>query len=112
MATIGVVIRAVSDVRKELTRPAAPDFALSLTTRDRRLLEGWVRSGLTPQRVARRARIILLCAEGLPDREVSRRLDVHRHTVALWRSRVLEEGVETLTRDRPGRGRKAGRVAS
>ena len=58
----------------------------------RRSLERLVRSGLTPQRVARRARIVLLCDEGVSDREVSRRLGTHRHTVAVWRKRFEEGG--------------------
>jgi transposase len=56
--------------------------------------------------VARRARIVLLCDEGVSDREVSRRLGTHRHTVAVWRKRFEEGGIAALAHDRPGRGRK------
>jgi hypothetical protein len=79
---------------------------LRLSPAAKRLLMRWVQSGLTPQRVALRARIVLLCAEGISEREVARRVEVHRHTVALWRARFLESGAEGLVRDKPGRGRK------
>lgn len=77
-----------------------------MTPDDLRVLRRWVRSGLTPQRLVRRAQIVLLCDEGLTDREVAARLLVHRHTVALWRQRFADGGADALEHDRPGRGRK------
>ena len=74
--------------------------------RDRATLEGWIRAPSTPQRTALRSRLVLLLSQGLSAREVARRLGVSRHTVDLWRERYLDEGCETLTRDRPGRGRR------
>ena len=65
-----------------------------------------MRAPTTLQRTVLRSRIVLLLSEGLPAREVARRLRVSRHTVGLWRRRYLEEGCDALTRDRPGRGRK------
>jgi transposase len=73
---------------------------------DRSTLEAWVRARTTPQRTALRSRIVLLLDEGHSAREVARRLGVSRHTVDLWRSRYKQEGRESLTRDRPGRGRR------
>jgi transposase len=79
---------------------------LELTLGDRRLLESWVRAGLTPQRVARRARIILHAADGFDDRSISRKLSISPHTVDLWRSRFTKGGPTILQRDAPGRGRR------
>ena len=79
---------------------------VSLDARERATLESWVRAPTTPQRTALRSRVVLLLGEGLSAREVARRLGVSRHTVDLWRARYLDEGCETLTRDRPGRGRR------
>jgi transposase len=73
---------------------------------DRSTLEAWVRARTTPQRTALRSRIVLLLDEGHSAREVARRLGVSRHTVDLWRARFIQEGCESLTRDRPGRGRR------
>jgi transposase len=72
----------------------------------RNLLEYWVRAPTTPQRTVRRSRIVLLLAAGFSGREVARQLGVSRNTVDLWRARYEREGSQTLTCDRPGRGRK------
>ena len=77
--------------------------------RDRATLEGWIRAPTTPQRTALRSRLILLLGDGLSAREVARRIGVSRHTVDLWRERYMKEGCESLTRDRPGRGRRRSR---
>jgi transposase len=74
------------------------------------LLEGWVKA--SPQaRLKRRSRIILLLAGGLSQAAVAAKMGVSRRTVAVWRQRFLEGGVETLQHDRPGRGRPKGRDA-
>ncbi len=74
---------------------------------DRITLERWIRAPTTPQRTVLRSRIVLLLGDGFSAREVARRLGVSRHTVDLWRSRFHAEGRDALTRDRPGRGRRA-----
>lgn len=66
-----------------------------------------MRAGTTPQRVARRARIVLLLADGLSAREIARKLGVSTRTVGLWRRRFLHGGAAALQSDAPGRGRKA-----
>jgi len=80
---------------------------LDVSDSDRRLLSNWVRAGTTPQRVARRARIVLLSADGCSTRAIARRLAVSTHTVGLWRRRFQAGGPSALQRDAPGRGRKA-----
>jgi len=79
---------------------------LRVTESDRDLLGTWTRSGATPQRVARRARIVLLTAEGYSARDIAQRLGVSTHTVSLWRRRFQTGGAAALQRDAPGRGRK------
>ena len=56
-----------------------------------------------------RARIVLLAASGLQDKEIALRLDTERRLVARWRARFLVEGVAGLLQDatRPGRPRSA-----
>jgi transposase len=77
-----------------------------LEPEDRATLEAWIRGRTTPQRTVVRSRIVLLLDDGHSAREVARRLGVSRHTVDLWRARYRQEGRDTLTRDRPGRGRR------
>jgi transposase len=61
---------------------------------------------MTPQRVVRRASIVLLAADGASDRAIAQRLRISPHTAALWRRRYEHTGPAILWRDAPGRGRK------
>ena len=79
---------------------------LRVTDSDRQLLRIWIRAGTTPQRIARRARIVLLAAEGCSSREIAQRLSVSTHTVSLWWRRFQAGGSVALMHDAPGRGRK------
>ena len=56
-------------------------------------------------RFAQRARIILLAAEGKQDIEIAAALKVRRQTVARWRGRFLEGGIDALRKDAPRGGR-------
>jgi len=53
-------------------------------------LEALTRAGNTAQKLARRARIVLLASQGQSDSEISRELDMNRKTAALWRQRIAE----------------------
>lgn len=78
-----------------------------LTDEDRGTLEAWTRRQTTSQALALRARIILLCAEGLPDINVAPELGTTRETVGKWRRRFLARGVDGLLDEpRPGAPRK------
>jgi transposase len=63
---------------------AAPG-AFPLSARQRRLLEGVVRRPTAPQRLVRRARLILELAAGHSPNQVARQLGVLRQTVYKWR---------------------------
>jgi DNA-binding CsgD family transcriptional regulator len=49
-------------------------------------LESWSRRRTTAQALAQRSKIVSLLAEGLRAGEIAARLEVHRNTVAKWRS--------------------------
>ena len=51
-----------------------------------------------------RARIVLLAAQGIPNHEIGRRLDLPRQVVSKWRKRFFHERLDGL-RDRPRGGR-------
>lgn len=53
-------------------------------------LKALTRAGNTAQKLAQRARIVLLASEGQSDSEISRDLNINRKTAALWRKRVAE----------------------
>lgn len=80
--------------------------ALSLCREDRVILEHWVNAHSTPQQIALRAQIILYAADGVANSQIAETLGVSRPTVLQWRNRFDSEGVDALTRIRPGRGRK------
>ena len=83
-----------------------PAQALSLTEEDRQVLERWVRAHTTSQQVVKRARVILLAAEGMSNSDIAQEVGFSRPTVIEWRKRFVSEGVKTLTKIRPGRGAK------
>lgn len=84
-------------------RTGRPIPALKLTHDERDTLDRWVRRPKSAQALAQRARIILTCAEGLNNMQVSERLHVTTQTVGKWRSRFIRKRVDGLTDEpRPG----------
>lgn len=75
-----------------------------LSAEERGTLEGWVRASSTEQRLAERAQIVLLAAEGVSDAEIGRRLDLVYQTAGKWRKRFRDGGLSALgDARRPGR---------
>ena len=56
-------------------------------------------------RIATRARILILRDEGKSQTQVGETLKIHRNTVRLWEKRYKQKGVKGLY-DKPGRGRR------
>src|SRR4051812_7682693 len=83
----------------------APAPPLSLEPLQRERLMQLATSGKTPQKIALRARIILMAAEGVPNNAIANQLGTSRPTVLHWRERFLSMGVPGIERDakRPGR---------
>ena len=80
---------------------------LEVRGRDKATLRRWARSTAIPAGLARRARIVLLAGEGVPNAEIARRVGVSRPTVIGWRERYLEGGTAALDdRPRPGRAKQ------
>ena len=80
-----------------------------MSSQDREILLKWKRSPSTLQKLIRRAEIVLATAEGLTNNDISKRGVGSVQTVALWRKRYAEYGIEGLN-DEPksGRPRKIG----
>jgi len=77
-----------------------------LNDEERELLESWVRSARTEQRLAFRARVVLAAAEGEGSASIARREGVRPNTVSTWRIRFAEKGIAGL-QDEPRSGRPA-----
>ena len=80
--------------------------ALQLTREERAEIDRLVADGCTPQKLARRARIIALAADGMSNRQIAVQVRVSRPTVIAQRRRFQEMGLRGLVKDRtrpPGR---------
>jgi len=75
------------------------------TEQDKQILLNLVGTPKIENRIATRARILLLREEGKRQTEVGELLKVHRNTVRLWEKRYKQKGIKGLY-DRPGRGRR------
>lgn len=78
---------------------------VTLSTEERAQLEHWTRSTTIRAGQARRARIVLLRADGCSLSEVARRVGVIRCVIYKWIKRFLKKGIAGLA-DKRGRGRK------
>jgi transposase len=63
---------------------------------DRAVLESWARAGTVEARMAKRARIVLLAADGTSNRAIAELVDLHYNQVGLWRARYGEFGLAGL----------------
>ena len=86
---------------------AWPMPELVLSVEENNQLVEWTRRHKTSQALALRARIILACAQDIPNDEVARRLRVNKKTVGKWRRRFVERRLDgLLDAPRPGAPRK------
>jgi transposase len=78
---------------------------IRLDPETRTTLEGWVRARKTEQRHVRRARIVLLAADGMASRAIAREVGVMTGIVSIWRKRFAAAGIDGL-KDKPRPGAK------
>jgi transposase len=80
-----------------------PRLPLVLTDAERQTLQGWASRRRTAQGLARRARIVLMCADGTPNTAVAAELGTTRETVGRWRTRFVRDRLAGLADEpRPG----------
>jgi FixJ family two-component response regulator len=79
--------------------------ALPISAQDQAVLRRWTNATQAPAALVRRAKILLLAAEGVANTEIAERLGVSRPTVIAWRKRYAREGLTGQLADRPHRGR-------
>lgn len=84
--------------------PRKSPYQIVLSAEQRQRLEQMARSYTSPYWQVVRAKLVLLAASGLENKEIAARLDLPRQVVSKWRKRFFEEGLAGLE-DRPRRGR-------
>ncbi len=84
--------------------PKKSPYAILLDQEEKDDLERISRRYTSPYRDVMRAKVVLLAAEGLSNKEIGERLDLPRQIVSKWRKRFFEKRLGGL-RERPRRGR-------
>ena len=80
---------------------------LGLRDGDRERLSAWTRSSTVRAGLAKRARIVLLSADGVPQTQIAELVGVSRPTVRSWRRRYERSGIAGLSDEkRLGRPRR------
>ena len=78
-------------------------LSIQLTPAQRQTLLAWQRATTIAAGQARRGRIILLMADGVPISVIAATVGISRRFVYKWVQRFLAQGMVGLT-DKPGRG--------
>lgn len=90
-------------------RKGRPTQPIVLSVEEKATLEGWTRRLKSAQALALRARIVLRCAAGQPNKDVAEALHVTKQTVGKWRGRFLQRRLDGLLDEpRPGAPRSVG----
>jgi transposase len=81
-----------------------PPVEIILTGNERRQLESWARRHATAQNLARRCKIVLLCADTeMTGKEIAGKVGCNPATVSKWRQRFAENRLDVLIDEpRPG----------
>lgn len=84
--------------------PRKSPYRIILTAKENCRLQEMARKYTSPYLDVVRAKIILLAAESLENKQIGARLDLPRQIVSKWRKRFFEQRLEGL-QDRPRCGR-------
>ena len=78
---------------------------IELSSEQRTAVQRLARQRSAPARVVERARVVLLAAEGLENKQIARRMGITPEKAARWRKRFLAGGIAALQKDAPRPGR-------
>jgi transposase-like protein len=90
-----------------MARGRTTSLTIRLTPAERQTLLAWQRATAIPAGLARRGRIILLLADGVPITAIAATVGISRRFIYKWARRFLEQGLAGLA-DQPGRGHRRG----
>jgi len=86
--------------------PRQSPYTILLDQDEKRHLQAIARKYTSPYRDVMRAKVILLAAQGLSNKQIGARLELPRQIVSKWRKRFFEQRLAGL-QERPRRGRPA-----
>jgi len=89
-----------------MARGRKTSLTIRLTAEERHMLMSWQRSTTIPAGRARRGRIILQLADGVPISHIATTVGISRRFVYKWVKRFQQYGLDGLA-DKPGRGHRA-----
>src|ERR1019366_10382952 len=84
----------------------SPTAPLPVTGEQRSVLEKLIRSQTAPHRDVQRARVLLMACDGFANTRIASEVGVSAATVANWRGRSSQDGLQQFSVVRPGRGRR------
>ena len=90
-----------------MARGRKTSFTIRLTPAQRQTLLAWQRATTISAGRARRARILLLLADGVTITDIAAAVGMSRRHTYKWIQRFVQEGLEGLE-EKPGRGRRLG----
>lgn len=79
---------------------------IELTESEINILKTWSRAGKTPARLMKRAKIIVLAAQGDRNEVIAEKLAIDARVVSRWRRRFAETRLAGIEQDLPRGGRK------
>jgi hypothetical protein len=88
-----------------MARGRRTSFTIRLTPAERRTLLTWQRATTLPAGLARRARLLLLLADGMTITAAAATVGLSRRHTYKWIQRFVQEGLEGLA-EKPGRGHR------
>ena len=88
-----------------MARGRKTSFTIRLTPTERQTLLAWQRATTIPAGLARRARIILLLADGMTITDIAATVGMSRRHTYKWIQRFVQEGLEGLE-NKPRRDRR------
>ena len=80
---------------------------IRLSRHEKETLARWESGDGTSSRLSKRARMVLLAAEGRTNKEIATEVGTDRQTVSRWRSRFAEQRLDGIRDDAPRSGRPA-----
>ncbi len=90
-----------------MVRGRKTSLTIRLTLAERQTLLAWQRSTTIPAGLARRGRILLLLADGVPISHIAATVGISRRFVYKWVQRFVQDGLEGLA-GKPGQRHQPG----